>query len=954
MKNKNKSIKDQSAVTVRLPGSSHKEMRRERDAWDATQHYQQQIYATPAGRLSNALREEGHRLKARGAFERAHEKFVLAASQHAVSDESAAAAACWYDLGQSFTEIRIGIRKQNLMEAVRLLRRAELATVRRADVRRHILSLDGLGRALREVAAEFHSGEALAEALQRLRKAVKLARDYGLATLDLLMNSLVNLGNALLQAGEVDEAIRVHEESLLLGEIVERDMPSVEHRMSEGLVLSLRRLNLVRALYSRGQITDLSRAQQIVELIVMSESPLHVIAPAYLIGYEIARHLNVPRSELVSKYLKHVEITQLESQDQRRFILALRDEGERERAIFLARLCASNAIQERHDARADVDADHCAAKAQGFSRLAAEMFASAYNPIAAFVALENTAAMRYFDAVTRCAWSSETPLLRALDMLHGEASGWSSILDDLAWRVAGFDPSIDAERLHELFDVYSEHLRAQPKALDFEWEGSGARIQEVFSRAKHNNMPGEVLREHSRRLSNVTISLKEAIERLDPSQFKVSEQDWSNEVAEEMVRRVLNEQPGVVLLRLSMSADNLLAVSVWKEHGELRGVSKTFEFEAVSVSALFMLARLETPETEDQERAQSAMNAFLASIDLSAVLPDAPQRLIVLPSQVASYVPWAACGPPGRMLIELADEVSYLPNITPLLMRQAPCAPRSGALIVAPGAACKPATIFHGLAFSETANEETRLVEAAATRLATDEHVSSADVVSFFAHGSYNEQNPLGVIQLADGLFIPREYSNSWRGVERVEIWACRTGVNISYDPLTPWVDEAFGLDIDLHHLGVRSTIGTFWNVPDLVTALLVREYRRALARGRRAPAALADAQRWWRAEGCAQVRSKLESGDLLRDLSEQAASLGIDATLVDELIVGALGPVPKDNKLSAEEVDRLIRLWSSPIAWAGFRFLGVCERRPLRELAPPETLTSTDRVLIAEILKRP
>jgi tetratricopeptide (TPR) repeat protein len=927
-------------------------LRKARVAWEATQDYQRQLHATPKGRQSNILREEGHRLKSHGDLEQAHERFVLALSLHAVDDEGAAVAACWYDLGQSFTEIRTGIREQNLMNAVQLLRRAELAPVRRADVRRHILSLDGLGRAYRAVAVELRNEKALAEATRCLREAISLAREHGVATLDLLMNSLSNLGNALVDAGTFDEAVRAQEESLQFAETVERDLPEIAQLMLEGLRLPLRRLNLVRALHARGQHADRQRAQKLVDTIVTSDAPPNIIAQAYLMGYDIAKSLGMSNALLIQNYLNKTDPNQLIDIEILELAKNYRDEGVHEHAIYLARQGASHAIQERHDAKSSPHADHCAAKAQRFSRLAAELLVGMSDPLAAFVALENTAAMRYFDAVTQYVWSADTPLLHALDMLHKEASGASAALDDLALRIAGIDPSKDRDVFHSFLDMYIDNVRTQQKTSELEWEGSAARLQEVVVGAQQSNTPGDVLRKHSQILGEVTIALKATIERLDPSSFKVSDQDWSNEVSEEMVRRVFDEEPEVVLLRLSMSADNLLAVSVWRERDALRGDAKTFEVDAAGVRALSMLAHSEELEGGEAERAQTALDAFLASVDLSLVLPKATTHVILLPSQLAAYVPWAACGPPGRMLIDVVEAVSYLPNLMPLWMRQAPWVPRSGTLLVAPGEAGEHPTQHHSIAFSKAADDETRLFGAAATWAAVGERVASADVVSFFAHGSYNAQHPLGAILLADGHFLPRKCFDVWRGVERVEIWACRTGVNVSYDPLTPRVDEGFGLDVDLHHLGVRSTIGTLWNVPDLVTALLVKEYRSALARGRSAPAALADAQRWWRKEGLGHVQAALESDDPKRNLRERFASLGGEAASVDDFVDGVLGLAPKTNTLSVEERTRQFRKLSLTSAWAGFRFVGVYERRPLRDLSPPRELTLEERAQIKQLLK--
>lgn len=130
------------------------------------------------------------------------------------------------------------------------------------------------------------------------------------------------------------------------------------------------------------------------------------------------------------------------------------------------------------------------------------------------------------------------------------------------------------------------------------------------------------------------------------------------------------------------------------------------------------------------------------------------------------------------------------------------------------------------------------------------ERAGRADVISFYTHGRHaSDAGPS--IDLADGALGVGQVADEWAGAERVELWACQSGVSLPLDWLTPvGVDEPFGLDFQLLRLGARSAIGTLWDVPEVVTAAIVRDYRRRLGESIAAPAALAAAQRWWLNEG--------------------------------------------------------------------------------------------------------
>jgi len=247
--------------------------------------------------------------------------------------------------------------------------------------------------------------------------------------------------------------------------------------------------------------------------------------------------------------------------------------------------------------------------------------------------------------------------------------------------------------------------------------------------------------------------------------------------------------------------------------------------------------------------------------------------------------------------------------------------------------------------------EEVRLTESNATSEQLRVRVAGADVVTFFAHGDGGPEAKDAGVFLADGLLEPMRAAMNWAGVERVELWACRSGVNVPSDWLTPMVDDGFGLDVELHYLGVRSTIGTLWDASDFVTACLVHRYRAELRGGALAPLALAEAQRWWLTDAVADIERRLAIEPEEQAFGGFLADLGVHSTGVDST-GSRLGPVDSDRPLSNGEVaSRIVRL-RSPTSWAGYRFVGVAERRPTAHAPVRTTLTDAERAELVAFLQ--
>jgi CHAT domain-containing protein len=934
---------------------------RSRSTLTAHGDYQRACDATPTGRRSRELRDHAQALARRGDPVAAHALFAEAAGLFSAEDKSEAAAACWYDLSESLCAVPVGAEPENLAEAERLLRRAVASPARQRDPLRLAQTHDALGRVLRRLAAPTDADHrSLEEAETAQRSAVRIAEAAGAIAWELLAGYLHNLGNLRVQRGEFDDAVRIFEAAeQRLREARSHPVQQLRRQFMPPLgdVLPMVRLHLADALLRRGG--DRTRAHDLLRAAIDS-GDARVGAQARLV---IARELIGDRPshfEAALAHLSAIDFWQLDDARQEAFVGLLLDAGGGEHALAVLRAAISQALQRRQTAMADHIADEAAAAAQRFAGLAARTHADRRAPVEAFLVLENTSGLRYHDAVTEFAWSPQDPVTQALHVGDQVLRSSAAMLDDLASRLSFVAPPEQRAIVRELSARHeSAHGRVEdprvPCGGELPVERALALAGGALRAALASPSVVVALREQAARLRDQHGVLHDEICRRDP-RADPGQHRWNHGLDADGLRRLLDEVSGTVLLRVHLGAE-FFAVAVWLEDGVVVGQTlrrplsddAQTQLDALVHRAHGHPAKLAVPAAEPP------LDALLGALDLADVVPSAAvRRLVILPSLFASLVPWPAVACGDAPLVERFDAIGQLPSLTPLAMRQAASPARTGTLLVAPGAATPArATHFHALAFEGEGATATRLEDARATVAATRSAAPGADVVAFFAHGRHVGADA-GSLALADGDLVLHESGGAWWGCERVELWACETGVNVSLDRLTPYVDEAFGTDIDFHRLGARSTIGSLWSVPDLVTALLVRKYRALVREGCGAAEALTRAQRWWISEVVPHVRERcrgVRRADLPRVLAGQ---LGVPVT--DDDLRAALGPVPLDDTLTDREIDETATAWAAPRAWAGFRFVGVEERRPVGTQNPEATrpLVPAEREQLRSLLDAP
>ncbi|MDO9016035.1 MAG: CHAT domain-containing protein [Deltaproteobacteria bacterium] len=930
------------------PSSRPPEVRRSLEAIAAQGEYDAAIVSTIAGLRSKTLRDQAEVESARHEDRAAHALYLEAAALFAQDDDSAAAAACWYDLGWSYTLLTVGVREENQLQARALFERALRSPVRQRTPLRLALTHDALGRTARSL-AELGRGDArtlLADAEHHLGRACAITESLGPVGLVDAAGYRHNHGNLLFQLERWDAAERSFRRAIEHAAAARRDPEQLGFFVRRPLrpLEPTLHLGLARTLLGRGRRGDVAAALRWLERVI-HDGDAPMVAEAHLLAAMALLRAEPDRSDAAHAHLHAVTLWDLAPDQRRVYLRTLRDAGHTDMARRALRLALASAMQRRAATIADHASDHGAREAQAISLLAAELHADAGRPVEAFLALEESAALRYFERVHAQGWSPRDAQARALALRRDVTAAGASALDDLASRITYLTDVQRSAKLDEYGEALARDLASKIPRLDAEHAAETARVHrrviEALRSARPAPSPSAALREAAAELGAESLHANEVLVRRDPEADHRT-REGSSALNSDGLRRLLEHHPGDVLLRVSLQ-EGLLAVGVWIEDGALTGRSlrRTLAKEEIRALSVLYASASSGGDAPKGESVSDVLASLLPALDLDAALPArAIEHLVVLPSTFAALIPWAAAGAPGCTLLHRADAISYLPNLAPRTTEQHVAHERVGTVLIAPGAQCyEQPTRFHDVAFSAVREGEAVLLGADATRDRVVRAAERADVVSIYTHGLHLAGDG-AALSLAGGSLALDDLGHCWSGCERVELWACQSGVNLPTDWLTPVVDEAFGIDAAFHHAGVRSTIGSFWSVPALVTAHLVRRYRERLATGRTPPQALADAQRWWRDAVLTQLPEILHATPEHRVSDAVSRLLGTDIARADlDATLGAMRAL-----LTASDQAFLLREFSTPEAWAGFRFLGVAGSRPVvsprhaeRPLTPDE-----------------
>ncbi len=944
-------------------GSIPARVLRSREAVEAQLAYEDEMRQTPEACAIDDLRQDAIACSEAGDLEKAHGMFLAAAQRCGFEDQGALAAACFYDLAESFGRRRQGVEIENLLEAKRLFERALRSPIRQRTPLRLALTLDALGRVLRRLSERPGPERATCFEASRanILRACELMEACGPVALIDAAGYRTNLGNLLTQGGQWDAAERNYRLALRHWDNALTDPRQLAFylRPPSMPVPALILLGLSSAQIARGRRDDLSAVLAQLDRVIRDGGATLSDRARLFAAQALLAH-RPEQTEAIHAHLLSVDLAALEGDDRRHHVALLEEAGLADAALRAARLAVHDTLVSRSATIADHVSDHLAAEAQTYSLAIARIHADHGRPVEAFLALEETAALRYFEAVLVYGWAPRDPVSRALANRRQSLALAAKWLEEIAGHLSEMSDAEQRAHLAELARLALEPpppaARADVPPLHRERFDAGLEVQPllagIFADALASSTLATALERGARRLGDESLRVAVLLEAREPGSDQ-HQRSLDAQLDPPALRRVLDGYPGEVFVRVHLGAE-LFAVAVWSERGRTAGRTLRRPLDAATTEALLALyagARGSNDAEEGAAERFAALPALLRALCLDDVLPAGDiAHLVLLPSMLAPMVPWAASGGAGRVLIDRVDALSYAPNLTPFVIRQDVPERRAGTLLVAPGAACEGGpTRLHELAFGEAGAHESALMGAAATRAAVLDAVCAADVVSFYTHGRHEAGSGASVV-LADGSISTNELNPEWIGCERVELWTCESGVNTATDWLTPFVDEAFGLDVAFHHVGVRSTVGSLWSVSEFVTARLVRRYRRALAEGQPAPQALVTAQRWWRTEVVARLPALLANTPEVELPRVIAGLLGGPET--DAGLNGLLAAVRSDAPASGATRDALLRRFSAPEAWAGFRFMGVADRRPVEvEGDAAEVMSEAGRAELAALL---
>jgi tetratricopeptide (TPR) repeat protein len=411
-----------------------------------------------------------------------------------------------------------------------------------------------------------------------------------------------------------------------------------------------------------------------------------------------------------------------------------------------------------------------------------------------------------------------------------------------------------------------------------------------------------------------------------PSISMKSDKDRFSSISAEDFQVVLERYPDLVLVKLDIqkNCNELLVIIAYYDKGLAWSESVTIDMPEDTINTI--------NEYVYENLNDSFVKWDLGFIDWLTILPKGYKKVALLPSFFASNIPWLSSGVPGKLLINLVDEVVYLPGILHLRHKNIVDCLRDGEIYVNGGNTQFQANLDLEVDASFTSQDKDELLTS----------LKDKSIFSYYGHCAHQDGGR-AALKFENFDLYDLELQPVIKGMERIEFWSCQSGKNLPSHIMGSPVNEPFGMDMEMLKQGVETSIGSLWSVPELSTLHIKQKYDEYIAVGMKASKALLSAQRWWLYEGADQE-------------VEKCKVLGIDSylrkykcnNLDDKSILSFLGPIKKKD-IDAADLNLLAFKFKHPISWAGFRFCGLPEHKSERL---PENMTEFTDDEITEVKK--
>lgn len=556
-------------------------------------------------------------------------------------------------------------------------------------------------------------------------------------------------------------------------------------------------------------------------------------------------------------------------------------------------------MEIRRSSRTDQESDSIGVLIQQTCSGLARVLSNNDEGLKAFAELENVSAMRFCESAVNHWVVPVDKIAYNLKQTQGKLGSFYYRLNEQALLLSGGQLDTIQSSLNDSIALFN-----QQGNIDITHEAEQQLFNNKYSKiieaASTNNNPFGFLTKAADKCLKDFNKLGNCIDNLDPVYFQ--QRRKNDFIKESDIKVALESHPELTLVKIDIEDhfNDALIIVAYHENNKVIVNSVSIELPNQLINKV----------GEMITKGQSAIEYWeLDFIDWEKILPQGCNNVGLLPSFFASHIPWVATGRSGYRLVDLVEEVNWLPSVMYLYMESKYLQFKNGTYQAQGGD-----TLFDNLAHNILSANENELSKSDVIK-----KVNDANIFSYYGHCEHRyPERPTLLFQ--NFTLKDIELNSAVRGATRVELWACQSGSNIPLHILPSKVNEAFGMDMRMLEWGAKTSIGTLWAVPELVTAYIKKHYELLLAEGKSASVALLSSQRWWINKG---------ADDALNDIKINGKTNYLNAIKYNSFnynfIDAPLGPVLSSNdNVNDVDFDTLEKSFKHPSAWAGIRFCGV------------------------------
>ena len=600
------------------------------------------------------------------------------------------------------------------------------------------------------------------------------------------------------------------------------------------------------------------------------------------------------------------------------------------KSIQAAREKLLQLCKKRHMALTDQAADDITRHIQMLSSGIARGLIHHGKCLEAFIALENVSAMRFTESQSINWFLPENKLQIALYQVQRQIGALYYAVNEanLFYQINSSNNHRDLffEKSNEVFEkLYENKVKLEGTEVIF----NSSIYPTTFKKASSSAKPEKLFKSLSDDVLSDFHKVEQELIRQVPGHKKYLDDVFSIKLNH--VEQVLREYEELTLLKIDQESghDDLLLIVIYAENGKI--CSNSYKIPApgkLTNSIADIVHEHKDIQIDDWD---------LSFINWKKILPPGKKQIAILPSYYAAHIPWAATGSHGCRLLDLVDEVLWLPSILSLCYRPKHFRQRTSIARLSGGGTLFTEHAHTGLSCFNTCKgiSKKRILEK----------IASSDVMSFYGHAEHNHPDRPKIL-FEDFSIYDQQVGRETCGMSRVELWACQSGSNIPQQFMGSPVNEAFGMDMKMLEFGAETAIGTLWAVPELVTSHIKRYYDTLVSNGVKASKALILAQRWWINSGADQqldLIKKIGIKQYLKSLGYEGSDNSMTSALMGPLLASKANDYP----------ETLEQKFKHPSAWAGLRFCGVPEHKSIHIPAEQVRFTEQDLAELKGVLNK-